>query len=179
MNICRTRTAAGKARISLNAITHGISSTRHIVPGESTTAWAAHRAAMIDALAPVEPVETAPAERADQQNSYSNPIMNPARPGLAIHNPIEIVSHGESEKYKTISGSRNLRSLRYQRQPGGSSSRDVPRQFGLRRTSSDSRWTFHGSGAQSRLVVLDGYCGVARETGSDLCSVAGHLGYST
>jgi hypothetical protein len=57
------KTAAGKARIALNAITHGISSTRLVVPGESNTAWAANRTAIVDALAPVGPVETALAER--------------------------------------------------------------------------------------------------------------------
>ena len=56
-------TAAGKARIALNAIKHGISSTQLVVPGESTTAWAATRTAIVEALAPAGPVETALAER--------------------------------------------------------------------------------------------------------------------
>jgi hypothetical protein len=57
------KTAAGKARIALNAITHGLSSTRLVVPGESSTAWAANRTAIVDALAPAGPLETALAER--------------------------------------------------------------------------------------------------------------------
>ena len=57
------KTTAGKARIALNAITHGISSTRLVVPGESSTAWAANRTDIVDALTPVGPVETALAER--------------------------------------------------------------------------------------------------------------------
>ena len=31
------KTDAGKARVSINALTHGISSTRLVVPGESST----------------------------------------------------------------------------------------------------------------------------------------------
>jgi len=57
------KTAAGKARIALNAITHGISSTRLVVPGESSTAWEASRTAIVDALAPIGAVETTLAER--------------------------------------------------------------------------------------------------------------------
>src|SRR5262249_46258738 len=57
------KTAAGKARIALNAITHGISSTRLVTPGESRTAWAENREAIVHALAPVGPVETALADR--------------------------------------------------------------------------------------------------------------------
>lgn len=58
------KTAAGKARIGLNALTHGISSARLVVPGESATEWEGSRQAMVDALAPVGPVERALAERA-------------------------------------------------------------------------------------------------------------------
>ena len=58
------KTPAGKARVALNAITHGISSTRLVVPGESSTESETHRRAFVDALAPAGPVETALAERA-------------------------------------------------------------------------------------------------------------------
>ena len=57
------KTAARKARIALNAITHGISSTRPVVPRESSSAWEAYRTAIVDALAPIGPVETTLAER--------------------------------------------------------------------------------------------------------------------
>jgi hypothetical protein len=58
------KTAAGKVRVSLNALTHGISSTQLVVPGESTTEWETYRTAIIEAIAPAGPVETALAERA-------------------------------------------------------------------------------------------------------------------
>lgn len=58
------KTAAGKARVGLNALTHGIASARLIVPGESATEWEGSRQAMVDALAPAGPVELALAERA-------------------------------------------------------------------------------------------------------------------
>src|SRR5215831_13445255 len=54
---------AGKARVSVNAITHGISSVRPVVPGESNNEWETHRRAIVEALAPVGPLETALAER--------------------------------------------------------------------------------------------------------------------
>src|SRR2546428_6547341 len=57
------KTAAGKARVSINALTHGISSTRLVVSGESSTEWATHRRTFVEALAPAGPVETALAER--------------------------------------------------------------------------------------------------------------------
>ncbi len=57
------KTAVGKARVSLNALTHGISSTRLVVPGESTAEWETYRTAIIEAIAPAGPVETALAER--------------------------------------------------------------------------------------------------------------------
>src|SRR5713101_7917683 len=57
------KTAAGKARVSINALTHGISSTRLVVPGESSTEWETHRRTFVEALAPAGPVETALAER--------------------------------------------------------------------------------------------------------------------
>ncbi len=57
------KTAAGKARIGLNALTHGISSARLVVPGESATKWEAYRRAVVDDLVPTGPVERALAER--------------------------------------------------------------------------------------------------------------------
>ena len=57
------KTAAGKARIGLNALTHGISSARLVVPGESPTEWEMYRQAIVDALVPTGPVELALAER--------------------------------------------------------------------------------------------------------------------
>ncbi len=54
------KTRSGKARIALN---DGIASTRLVVPGESRETWAAHRQQMLEALAPVGPVEAAMAER--------------------------------------------------------------------------------------------------------------------
>jgi hypothetical protein len=57
------KTAAGKARIGLNAITHAISSARLVVPGESTTEWELYRQAIVDALVPAGPVEMALTER--------------------------------------------------------------------------------------------------------------------
>ncbi len=57
------KTVAGKARIALNALTHGISSARPVVPGESREDSTAHGRRMLEALAPVGPVEAALAER--------------------------------------------------------------------------------------------------------------------
>jgi hypothetical protein len=57
------KTAAGKARVGLNAITHGIASARLVVPGESATEWELSRQGIVDALAPAGPVELALAER--------------------------------------------------------------------------------------------------------------------
>ncbi len=57
------KTAAGRARIGLNALTHGISSARLVVPGESPTEWQMYRQAIVDALVPTGPVELALAER--------------------------------------------------------------------------------------------------------------------
>jgi hypothetical protein len=57
------RTAAGKARVAGNALTHGISSTRPVVPGESSNEWETHRRALVEALAPAGPLETVLAER--------------------------------------------------------------------------------------------------------------------
>jgi hypothetical protein len=57
------KTTAGKARVGLNALTHGIASARLVVPGESAAEWEGSRQAMIEALAPAGPVEVALAER--------------------------------------------------------------------------------------------------------------------
>jgi hypothetical protein len=57
------RTAAGKARVASNALKHGISSIRPVVPGESNDKWETHRRAFVEDLAPEGPVETALAER--------------------------------------------------------------------------------------------------------------------
>jgi hypothetical protein len=58
------KTATGKARIGLNAIKHGLSSTRLILPGENATDWESFRRAIVDDRAPVGSVETVLAERA-------------------------------------------------------------------------------------------------------------------
>jgi hypothetical protein len=57
------KTVAGKARIALNALTHGVTSARLVVPGERREDWAAHCRGALEALAPVGPVEAALAER--------------------------------------------------------------------------------------------------------------------
>ncbi len=57
------KTAAGKAKVALNALRHGISSTRPVVPGESSPKWETHRRTIVAAFAPVGPVEAALAER--------------------------------------------------------------------------------------------------------------------
>lgn len=58
------RTAEGLAVASGNSITHGITAARPVVPGEDPDEWEAHRAAVVDDLAPVGKVETLLAERA-------------------------------------------------------------------------------------------------------------------
>ena len=57
------KTAAGKARVGFNALTHGIASARLVVPGESPTEWEMSRQGIVDALGPAGPVELALAER--------------------------------------------------------------------------------------------------------------------
>jgi hypothetical protein len=57
------KTAAGKARIGLNAIKYGLTSTRLILPSENATDWETFRQAIVDDRAPVGPVETVLAER--------------------------------------------------------------------------------------------------------------------
>ena len=56
------KTAAGKAKVSLNPVTHGLTSVRPILPGECSADWDAFRRAIIDDLAPVGPVATELAE---------------------------------------------------------------------------------------------------------------------
>jgi hypothetical protein len=46
------KTPAGRARVGLNAITHGISSIKLVLPGESNVNWETHRSACVDDLAP-------------------------------------------------------------------------------------------------------------------------------
>ncbi len=57
------KTAAGKAQVALNALTHGLTSARLVVLGESQTDWQTYRRTVVEALAPVGPVEAALAER--------------------------------------------------------------------------------------------------------------------
>ena len=58
------KTAAGKARVALNAMTHGLASTKLVVPGDRCEDWAAHCQRTLEALTPVGAVESALAERA-------------------------------------------------------------------------------------------------------------------
>src|SRR5262245_59872372 len=57
------KTPAGRARVGTNAITHGLSSLRAMLPGESPTDCEQNRRAIVDALGPEGPVEFALAER--------------------------------------------------------------------------------------------------------------------
>jgi len=56
------KTAAGKEKVSLNAVKNGLTSVRPILPGELSADWDAFRRAIIDDLAPVGPVATELAE---------------------------------------------------------------------------------------------------------------------
>ena len=56
------KTAAGKEKVSLNAVKNGLTSVRPILPGECSADWDAFRRAIIDDLAPVGPVATELAE---------------------------------------------------------------------------------------------------------------------
>ena len=58
------KTSAGKARVALNAVTHGILSARSVLPNESRTEWEEHRARIVEDLRVEGPIETALAERA-------------------------------------------------------------------------------------------------------------------
>ena len=58
------RTSAGKARVRLNAVRHGLGVTSPVIPGmENPEDWETHRAAMLASLAPVGYLETRLAER--------------------------------------------------------------------------------------------------------------------
>src|SRR5262245_22829413 len=57
------RTKAGKARVACNALTHGLTSARPVVSGERPQDWTAHCRDVLEALAPMGPVERALAER--------------------------------------------------------------------------------------------------------------------
>ena len=50
------KTAAGKERVSLNAVKNGLTSVRPILPGECRADWDAFRRAIIEDLAPDGPV---------------------------------------------------------------------------------------------------------------------------
>jgi hypothetical protein len=47
------KTDAGKAVVARNAISHGITSDRPVIPGESYDEWEAFRAGIRDSLGPV------------------------------------------------------------------------------------------------------------------------------
>lgn len=58
------RTAEGKAAVARNATRHGIFAAVPVIPGESAEQWEAHRAGVVESLAPVGLLETNLAERA-------------------------------------------------------------------------------------------------------------------
>jgi hypothetical protein len=58
------RTAEGKAVVARNATRHGIYSSVPVIPGEDPNAWEAHRAGVVDSLAPAGLLEVNLAERA-------------------------------------------------------------------------------------------------------------------
>ena len=58
------RTPEGKTIVARNAIKHGIFATVPVIPGECPDSWEAHRAGVIDSLAPVGLLEVNLAERA-------------------------------------------------------------------------------------------------------------------
>jgi hypothetical protein len=58
------KTSAGKARVRLNAVRHGLGVTSPVIPGmDNPEDWEAHRAAMLASLAPVGYLEMGLAER--------------------------------------------------------------------------------------------------------------------
>ncbi len=57
------QTKAGKAVAKLNSLTHGLRAAAPVLPTESPEEWAAHRAGIVDALAPAGALEEALAER--------------------------------------------------------------------------------------------------------------------
>jgi hypothetical protein len=58
------RTAEGKVIVSRNATKHGIFATVPVIPGECPATWEAHRAGVVDSLAPVGLLEVNLSERA-------------------------------------------------------------------------------------------------------------------
>lgn len=58
------RTVDGKAAVARNAIRHGIFAAVPVIPGECTDAWEAHRAGVVESLAPWGLLEVNLAERA-------------------------------------------------------------------------------------------------------------------
>ena len=58
------RTEPGKALVAVNATKHGIFSNVPVIPGECPAAWQAHRAGVVESLAPVGLLEVNLAERA-------------------------------------------------------------------------------------------------------------------
>jgi hypothetical protein len=58
------RTAEGKLIVSRNATQHGIFAAVPVIPGEDPEAWEAHRAGVVESLAPVGLLEVKLAERA-------------------------------------------------------------------------------------------------------------------
>lgn len=58
------RTAEGKAAVARNATRHGIFAAVPVLPGESPDEWAAHRAGVVESLAPAGLLEVNLAERA-------------------------------------------------------------------------------------------------------------------
>ena len=57
------RTHEGIQRCRFNALRHGLRAVETVVPGEDPDAWEAHRAALVDDLAPIGALETALAEQ--------------------------------------------------------------------------------------------------------------------
>ena len=58
------RTDAGKAIVARNATKHGIFAAVPVLPGEDPETWVAHRAGLVDSLAPVGLLELTFGERA-------------------------------------------------------------------------------------------------------------------
>src|SRR5262245_47089473 len=58
------KTAEGKAIVSRNATKHGIFASVPVIPGECPQTWEAHRAGVVESLAPVGLLEVNLAERA-------------------------------------------------------------------------------------------------------------------
>src|SRR5256885_2804182 len=58
-----------RSRVSANAITHGLSSARLLVPGECSADWDTHRRNILDALAPVDAVDMVLAEQRSEEHT--------------------------------------------------------------------------------------------------------------